>query len=422
MPSFTSQQSELVPNRSKIILNYSVTLLLTFTTANTILHTPFYSKILLLIIFVLYIIYGQTFKKSDIKFVIMIFYVLIILIIQAVQFGTNDIKSIFSVLVTFILPFLALKITGPEILTKYFVRVMYILTLISFCFYFPMLLYPGLYTIIQETANNFQIPYGHPYLLNESLIIYNIGVYKSIYLENPGPFWEGGAFGTFIALALLINTFQNKSFFNKVNITFIIGLLTTFSTAAFVFLFVYIFFMTVFLYKKLLLKILLIPVLLYFGFFIYKNFELLGPKIQEKYSTQMSADLFSSTGGRFFAFRRDLISISRHPVFGRGLSWESQAGLKSDERGGYTFMIIAAKMGIVPFVIYIFYLFNFFKINRIINNSPKGLDIFAFFSILILLFTQSVEFSSIYLILIYISIFYKNQILLNSRTISICIK
>ena len=181
------------------------------------------------------------FKKAviDKEFLIILFFVFIIYIVQGYVIDDITLKGALVLFYTFFIPYSIIKLVGKKF-TDYYIRITYLFSIISFFF-----LIPSYYSQdFREAVRHFAIWINLDPLegVTENFIIYNYESMTDGLIKNPGPFYEAGAFGTFLIIALLLNLIKTKNIFEKKNIIFVVTILSTLSTAAYISLFCLLFF------------------------------------------------------------------------------------------------------------------------------------------------------------------------------------
>ena len=211
----------------------------------------------------------------------------------------------------------------------------------------------------------------------------------SIY-RNPGPFHEPGAYAIFLILAIISEIFINKKLITKINIILIIALITTFSTAGFLALFVLVGFYVMTSKRltrasKVFVSIFSIGIMI----FLFNELDFLGEKLTSQYKEQSSENMRTETVGRFFGAKKALIVISRYPLYGRGILMASQADKKTDEGAEYGWITWISQIGVIAGFLYMFFMFKAIKNYTIANLKSKNYAIVAYLAVIIVLAGQA---------------------------------
>lgn len=337
--------------------------------------------------------------KIDLSIVIVLFLVLLVFLAQVLNFGEGSFINYGYLIIIFISGYLAVKVVGTRF-PEYYVNITYFFAIIALGFYFLSIISPIFYdftSIIAPTLGT--DPTG---VVSESFIIYTFESKATDFLRNPGPFWEPGAYATFLILALIFNVVYKRKLNDKKNWIFILSIITTQSTAGYIALFVLLIGYSLLgnfaVYKKVVVSIFFIAS----SVIVFTEAPFLENKITDQFTYQSSTSLNTPTSGRFLAARKDLVAISRYPIFGIGVVTSTMSHYYSDDRGGYGFVNMIARFGIFTSFFFIIYWYKGLKLLAIINKFDSRFAIFCFISILLVLFAQGLYHSPIYLMLFFL--------------------
>ncbi|GAB3317365.1 hypothetical protein GCM10027299_08630 [Larkinella ripae] len=327
--------------------------------------------------------------------------VLVVFILEqlhAVQFSNFVPVSLLSMLIRLLVVYLVIHICGLKTI-KMYVDILYVSALISLPVYALSFIPSIEQFMIQGIAKVFFNPIFHieegMYTTGPTILIYNfnpwafeiIGSY--LVKRNSGPFWEPGAFGVMLNLAIVLNIIRQKSLVNRQNIWFVIALATTLSTAGFVTLFViaigYLLTSPVISDKvKLAYLLLLIPAA---GLF-YSKAVFMEDKIQQNISLTQEDNT-----SRFGSAYLDLIDLAKSPLIGFGRLAENRFGqaavsqdLSIHRNNGVTSLLIT--YGIPAALLYFTLLYLFFWRYCKLTGYPTLFAVFAFLSVLSSGFSQ----------------------------------
>ncbi len=287
------------------------------------------------------------------------------------------------------LAYAVVTIVGRNFFT-YYVKTIYFLSVISLLFYAASFL-PGaesfyLNVLCKLIPNPFESTKGF-YKGSPNFILFTVN-YLFPEHRNSGPFWEPGAFAVFLMIALLFNHIQERKIGTKVNIVFIVCLLTTFSTTGFLAFFVFIFYLNLDLIRKNIFYTIVFSGVLFSSYYIYENTLFLKDKITENISL---AD--ETTTSRFGSAKADLEEFYRSPIVGLGRAGAKDGFVSAsnftveNHRNNGVFNLLAT-YGLPLTLIYFYLIFNtFFRIETAYNIS-KYYPWAAFIIILILGFSQ----------------------------------
>ncbi len=386
----------------RIIQNYVITYLLigfsdiTFFDANRIGRMGF-----LLLLGILFFYYNKKIRKD--LFILMAVAIYLILF-QTLYFGGGKLFTTATLIgLLIVLPYFAIKLIGPQFL-KYYRDVMVVITVISIGFWIAVNLSSGLHSASQGWAQTLGAFYKPEFgVYNDNYIIYTYEAQEVYgFIRNPGPFHEPGAFSVFLMLAIISEIFITGKMLTRNNLFFFTGLITTFSTAGFLGLFIIV---TFYVYSSnrmtLLTKFFVSGTMLALIIYLFMTLEFLGDKISSQMEEQTETQINTPTAGRFLGARKALIVLYRYPLFGRGFISASQAALTSDEAAGYGWIRWVSRIGVIFGIIYLFFLYKALRNYSIINLHSKLFAVFAFGAMLAVLsgqkHTSSLVFFTLFL-------------------------
>ena len=269
---------------------------------------------------------------------------------------------------------------------------------INIIFYFSILSLIIIFTLYIGFDETFWLPisnsrffkplFNNPNVkISPNIIIYTFNSVTFNPIRNCGPFWEPGAFGVFINIALGFNILILKKLVSVKNTILIITLLSTFSTSSYLGLIVIILGYTITLSINK-FKYFYLFVLITTSIIIYFSLSFMNEKIMNNIKTAENTN-----GSRFGSALSDFKMISEKPFLGWGRSYENIYGnqknniLITHRNNGLT--KLAANYGIIVFIFYfLLYFINLRKISYYYGNMSK-FYIFLFLSILILGFSQT---------------------------------
>lgn len=315
----------------------------------------------------------------------------LIMILQSLLTKSFMSGPFFGWLLRIVYAYFVLKIVGYTFINKYIVILKQI-TIVSLILYFILAYVPGMY----EFFRNISVTYIHPLETYEVNVRTNLIIYTNDYWlldmppRNAGPFWEPGAFGMFLIVAIVFNTLIKSRFLLKDNWVFLVGIFTTFSMGTF-------FSILVFIYSFLLLIRKLNPVtlsiavmLLLLSYWAFNKYDFLGEKFEKRYLKTLNFDTKQSYQDLDYQVGRnekailDLNAFINNPIIGEGqfISYEfgnSPSGLTS----------ILRKWGIIGFLLLFYTMYKSFR-RYIYYRSIKTNYIWvALFSMMSIALTQN---------------------------------
>jgi len=350
-----------------------------------------------------YILFLKKRKKFDKDFIIFIFILSFIIVSQVIQFSFFSLWTTIGTFTRFILPYFLIKIIGRDF-DKYFVNLMYFFSIISFIFYFPALIFPQLITVYFSIANILKIDFANAPIY-QNFIIFTAEHFISGFLRNSGFTWEPAAFAGFLNIAILLNTFINKTLINKKNIIFIIAIITTISTAGYITLAFWVIMYSFFFYKKK-SKIIIIPIIVFIVSTAYIKLDFLGEKINYQMEIAEGNTTIERNRGRFGSGLVDFYDLLEHPVTGRGRNMQTRYkhlnSLSMIEKhrtnGTFDFMV---KYGLLGFIIYFGMMLKTLKKLVKSNNFDKQFAYIGLISILLIGLSETWFQTTFFISLIY---------------------
>ena len=329
--------------------------------------------------------------KFDFYFLKFISVIIILLIIQSFKFNFFPFITNIGLLIKLFSAYFIVKLL-KERFVIFYIRILYYISILSLIIYFFILFIPQI--------NSFLIEYIAPIFrtLNPSdnstfILIYTYstaGEYR-----NTGPFWEPGAFGGYLMIALIFNYLYYDKLFNKWGIVLLITVITTFSTTAIIGLFAFLFFIFVEKTKYFILKIFVFFILILISIKIFNELEFVGKKIINQLEMAQVNDpyLDSEDTQRFLNILRDMEDLKGHEIVGRGLNPLTRYlydPFNQIRTVGITDVLV--KFGI-PFFIWMFYLI-FISIKKIAKFYNKNNFIsLGFFVVYIIMLMSEVYFN-----------------------------
>jgi len=183
--------------------------------------------------------------------------------------------------------------------------------------------------------------------------------------RNSGMFWEPGAFAGILTISLALNLNNLTIYWSKYKLllgSIILALITTQSTTGYMVGFLILTF--VFLKPKHFgTSLVMIPVLLAIGSFIYESNDFLKEKISYQFEKSTNQEIGDFSNTRFGSLIFDWHYIKKHPFIGNGFDEENRyadhqylfVGAKTDVIGsGNSFSHYWASMGIFFIIGYFF--------------------------------------------------------------------
>lgn len=350
----------------------------------------FLSLIPLVLIGVLFWQKGYFFGK---KVVVALSVLVFLILVQGVLFGVSIVTLITYPLFVLLTPYMLYKVVGNKVF-HYLVNVIFYTALLSSAIWFLQFLFPPVnsfmqylrlfsdLSLIKGDEVGHRVSIGFIYTISHWYV--NIGGLDI--LRNSGMYHEPGAFAYFLILGMGVNTIITNSFFNRKNIVFMAMLLTTFSTAGYLSLFII---LTYVVFKGRLnpaLKILVILGFVAISTLSYTRLDFMQEKIVDQYETRIDdGSAFGGGEGRAYRIRSALNLLSTSPIIGRGIitaSRDFQPGSPYYFTGAGAWRTLAS-YGILftPVIFFLFY--RGIRNLCILNGYHKGFALFFFLAILV---------------------------------------
>lgn len=262
--------------------------------------------------------------------------------------------------------YFTVKIIGPNI-DRYIVNQIYFFSIISLIVTGVIFANPGVadYIFANVTPLFDQITIFQPN--RQHFIIYTMELgWKVEIPRNSGPFWEPGGFSVFLFVALTFNIIRDKKFFNKKNTIFLIALLTTQSTTAYLAFFIFICIYILISYRSI-YSFILMPLLIFIFLNIYTQLDFMEEKVNKMYTDSQNART-EKVYSRFVSGKINMENFSSSPIFGIGRFFS----IKDDENTGNNgTTLLLAEFGAVGFSYYFVMMFlSYRKYCKRYNFNP----------------------------------------------------
>lgn len=355
--------------------------------------SPFFllAKLNLLFAFiVLAIIFFKRGYRIERKVIFLVLIAIILISVQGFLWGFNLLTLFTYTAFAILTPYFLFRIIGINVF-NYLVRIIYISAFYTLFIWFLQVMVPPFDSFLQDLKNYVYINYSWDRWAR-SLIFYtvanpeykiNIG-FMDIY-RNSGIYHEPGAFAYWLVFGIGLNTIIRKKYLNKKNLIMTIALITTFSTAGYLQLFVLVLFFIIKSRINLMVKAISVIIFIILSLNLYTTVGFLGFKISQHYTAQSSVQLEGAyTTGRFIRIRKALAVIEQSPLFGRGIITASAADdpYSKYDAGTATLGIIAHYGLILGFL---YYLFLFRGINILIIHNKYSTSYAIFFLITLMM-------------------------------------
>lgn len=250
--------------------------------------------------------------KVDKFFIVFFLAYVVVMVAQMVKFNYLPFTTYIGVSIRIFLAYFTVRVLGRNF-TKYYVDIIYVVSIAGFFIYIPQLIIPGLEQFfVSSISPLFRNPLysGDIYYAPDIIFyVFNSGVGS---FRNCGPFWEPGAYAGFLVIAIIFHYMESKTITDKKSIVLILALLSTFSTTG---LLALMFFLVMYLGHKVapIYKLILIPTILAAIIISFTTIDLLGEKIVSQLDV---ASTHHNT--RFKSAVLDLQDFADNPILGLG--------------------------------------------------------------------------------------------------------
>ena len=281
--------------------------------------------------------------------------------------------------------YFTVKIIGKDI-DKYIVNQIYFFSIISLIITFLIFINPSLADFIYSNITPLfdKITLFQPN--RQHFIIYTMELgYKVEIPRNSGPFWEPGGFSVFLFIALTFNLIRDKKFFNKKNTIFLIALLTTQSTTAYLAFFIFVCIYILISYRSI-YSFIMMPVLIFIFLNLYTNLNFMEEKVDKMYKESQKAGT-EKVYSRIVSGKINMENFYSSPIFGIGRFFQVADDQNTGNNGT---TLLLAEFGAVGFGYYFLMMFlSYRKYCRRYNfNSYFPLAIIA--GLLVLGYSQGI--------------------------------
>ena len=306
-------------------LNYFLVFVtLTFATDPFFLGTK--AKVVIPFLLLGFIFFKRGYKVDQ-KIIMVIVVVATLIILQGMLWGFS-LLTIFTYTASVILvPYFLYRIVGLKVF-HYLVNIIYVTSIYSLILWLFQNLFPPFDYFLQDLKNVVFDNYSFDRWAR-SLIFYTVAIAKAelglvdIY-RNSGIFHEPGGYAIWLIVGIGLNTIMTKESFCKKNILMSIALLTTFSTAGYLQLFVLLSFLITKSRINIIAKGSLVVLFIILSIYAFTTAEFLQKKIDAHYYQQSRVQLEDArTTGRFVRSYKIINVIQQSPFIGRGINTAS---------------------------------------------------------------------------------------------------
>jgi len=390
------------------VANYLPLFILLCFSGNPLITEMGYSKTLLVIytlVFIIYIFSFVNYKYIKIKLqqvLIVGLFISILIIYQEILLGFVSFPGVFAMILKILLGIFTLifyRVKQIGFMYSY-IKIISFLSLISLPFFVMNQFGQWGIQLENEVLKSFIIYTSYP------KEIYTV----SFLIRNPGMFWEPGAFAGYLLLGLIFIVLKNRSFtigqYQKEVIWIILGIITSQSTTGYLLLTLLTF---LFIWNKYSWsRIYVVPLSVLLIYWVSNNIAFMGDKVEDQYTQATAMGKNDISNSRFGSFNMDMQYIISQPFTGNGLDFSTRyrfhPGVTEDIGNGNGMSNFLACWGI-PF--FLFWLYCVYRVTYIITQKKS---ISYFHLIMLILILQGEQFLNYPMFLIFISMpgFYSN--------------
>jgi len=284
----------------------------------------------------------------------------------------------------------------------------YYLTIISLTLYFSHLIIPSFGSILENIITFLKPLSADVERHSRSLIIYTYRPDNTTYLDiarNSGFAHEPGAFALLLNLAIVTNFLKTRVLISRRNILYIIAIITTFSTAGYLALFVLITLLIKNRGSRVFYVLVYIATSLAFGYYSIDS-EFMVEKVSYQYEEQFNTSLDQQNSGRFMGIRKSLLVLSKYPLTGRGLTSASMPISSFDpEYASYGWFSYISKLGLIFGSIFIWFYIKGMRNWILFKTNSNLIFIIVTTSLFINLSSQTYIIKPFFLIFLFIGLF-----------------
>lgn len=319
----------------------------------------------------------------------------LIMFTQAAWFGVFYFRTAIYQTLLFVAAAVSVSTLGISLIYTYN-KIMLVIAAMATILFVPILIDPGfanklisISPVHIQTATDL---YGWKTVSHNILVMHFPPAFFMGLIRNSGPFWEPGAFGGYLLLALMFNTLLHHTIYRKENLIYLAATITTFSTTTYLAL---LFFITAYYFIKIrnpLIKWGALVLFLLISSLAFQKIDFLGEKIRTEMKELKYQALMKGGDTRMASAYLDLKEITDHGMyifFGRGSHPDTRIALADKEvirTNGITDLL--SRFGLIIFVFTIWAMYRSFKHIASAGPGSSKLAIIALITTLILSFSE----------------------------------
>lgn len=355
------------------------------------------------LLFFLHIVRKQkiSIKKEYIWFFLILVF---IMIMQSITMAFIDIRSNLGTLIRFLFPLFGILLLQNRFIQKY-LNIVFILSIFGLIIFCLKNLIPDFNEMLINLGQS--LPFDEE--AQQHFLIYCSRTKENFnfVLSNSGFAYEPGSYSIVLGIALIFSIIEQGKLLTKYGIVFILSLLSTFSTAGYIALFII---LIGYAYNQIILKrnvnrVAVFFVLLFLSCVIFTIVDFMQEKIESQ--VELLQDPYE-TRGRFASAQADITTWLTNPLWGTGKSEATyletayQLGFTSEHRVNGLAQFLA-KFGIIMFLLYLYLLYRSLEIYALNSGLNNMSYFFYYIAILSLAFSQICLQWPIFIVLLYLS-------------------
>jgi hypothetical protein len=377
-------------SRQKFYVDYLLILILLFLSGFPA-AVPIQESIRLVLLAISVFVFLKRRGDIDFQYIFVIIVFGFITLWHFYSFNIYEPRTAFGIFVRISIGYFVVKSIGIYF-PKTYIEVMFHLTLISLIVWLPAFLFPSVKSLI--AGARFFVPEGFE---DANFFVYHTNFgdpSESKFLRNSGPFWEPGAFGGYLVLALIFLLIQYPKVIDKfkwklTSSIITLGILSTFSTTTY--LACFIIFIVVFLNQKISFSKFILGVgAVLFCYTAFLKLDFLSSKIDNHLDRTQDEIAYTNHRTRITSAIIDFADWKEYPLFGRGKfessRFDHDVTAVNRNNGTTDFLVM---FGLVGFIIYFYSYYLSFKNLMIFYTVRSNLAFFIVIIFLILGFSEN---------------------------------
>jgi hypothetical protein len=392
---------KLVVYKEPVKLFYFIAFLIVVASGLSFFRSQATNKILISVF--AFMMFMSQKDKFDTRIIPTIAFVTFIILVQSIMWSGSIFTSLTFMTFVILVPYFFLKKVGLNF-PKYVTDVIFVYAVISLIFWALSNLSEPFHewtsTLAERLGTDPQRENYEYHGKPEQFILYTYEKARvGLFLRNPGPFHEPGAFAVFLIYGLIFNTLISRRFISRRNIILSIALVTTFSSAGYLAFLLLVSFSVVVSNLSFIRKFIFFVFLIFASLYVYLQTDILSEKIESQFAAQTTEKLNTTTSGRFLGARKAIYVLSKYPLTGRGILARMKADISTEEDAAYGFMSLAARIGLIGTIFLFLFFYRGIKQYCLYYSFNPRFANFAFIAFLFVLFAQEFLSSMLFMMI-----------------------